>query len=67
MLNTTQGNSASEGADMEAVIRERQVLKLGGALAMMGGFGYFITLLLHGDLPDQTTEIALSHIADRPE
>jgi hypothetical protein len=27
----------------------------------------FITLLLHGDLPDQTTAIALEHIAGRPE
>lgn len=42
-------------------------MKVGGALAIVGGFGYFITLLLHGDLPDHTTEAALSHIAARPE
>lgn len=34
---------------------------------MLGGLGYFITLLLHGDLPDRTTEIALDHIAGREE
>lgn len=36
-----------------------QELEVGGVLAVVGGLGYFITLLLHGDLPDQTTEIAL--------
>lgn len=40
---------------------------LGALLAVMGGIGYFITLLLHGDLPDQTVEQALLHIAGRPE
>jgi hypothetical protein len=44
-----------------------QVAKLGAILAVLGGLGYFVTLLIHGDLPDQTTEIALSHIAGRPE
>ena len=46
---------------------DRQSLKFGGVLAVIGGLGYFVTLLLHGDLPDQTTEIALEHIAGRPE
>jgi hypothetical protein len=46
---------------------DRQTLKFGGALAVIGGLGYFATLLLHGDLPDQTTAIALEHIAGRPE
>lgn len=46
---------------------DRPALKFGGALAVIGGLGYFVTLLLHGDLPDQTTEIALEHIAGRPE
>jgi hypothetical protein len=50
-----------------AAQHEQQILKLGGMLALLGGLGYFITLLLHGDLPDQTTEIALTHIAGRPE
>ena len=68
MSDKTQGSLASQEAEkIEAVIRERQALKLGGVLAVVGGLGYFITLLLHGDLPDQTTEIALEHIADRPE
>ena len=44
-----------------------KLLKLGGVFAIIGGLGYFITLLFHGDLPDQTTEIALQHIASRPE
>jgi hypothetical protein len=51
----------------EAGGKNGQVLRLGGLLAVLGGLGYFITLLFHGDLPDQTTEIALSHIANRPE
>lgn len=51
----------------EAAVRGRQELRLGGVFAVLGGLGYFITLLFHGDLPDQTTEIALSHIAVRPE
>lgn len=51
----------------EAARTRRQVLRLGGVFAVLGGLGYFVTLLFHGDLPDQTTEIALSHIAGRPE
>lgn len=54
-------------APHEAVTLDRQALKLGGTLAVVGGLGYLVTLLLHGDLPDQTTEIALEHIAGRPE
>ena len=48
-------------------VHERYVLTLGGVFAVLGGLGYFVTLLFHGDLPDQTTEIALTHIAGRPE
>lgn len=58
---------ASQLTENEAVIRERLVLGLGGVLAVLGGLGYFITLLLHGNLPDETTRIALEHIAGRPE
>ena len=50
-----------------AAILDRQVLAFGGVLAVVGGLGYFVALLLHGDLPDQSTEIALEHIAGRPE
>lgn len=46
---------------------DRGHLKIGATLAVLGGFGYFTTLLLHGDLPDHTTELALQHIAARPE
>lgn len=42
-------------------------LKLGGCIAITGGIGYFLTLLFHGDLPDQTTVKALEYIAGRPE
>jgi hypothetical protein len=59
--------SANQIAANETATLDRQALKFGGALAVMGGLGYFVTLLLHGDLPDQTTEIALEHIAGRPE
>ncbi len=51
----------------EQVNRERLVLRLGGVLAVLGALGYLLSALWHGDLPDQTTEIALQHIADRPE
>lgn len=44
-----------------------RALKIGSILAVIGGLGYFASLLMHGDLPDQTTEIALQHIAERPE
>jgi hypothetical protein len=59
--------SVSRIAPNESATRDRQALKFGGALAVVGGLGYFIALLLHGDLPDQSTEIALEHIAGRPE
>lgn len=59
--------SVNPMAANETVTPDRQALKFGGALAVMGGLGYFVALLLHGDLPDQTTEIALEHIAGRPE
>lgn len=59
--------SVSQIAANDAVTMDRPALKFGGALAVIGALGYFVTLLLHGDLPDQTTEIALEHIAGRPE
>lgn len=51
----------------EILARDRVIMKLGGALAVIGGLGYFLALLLHGDLPDETTAAALEHIAGRPE
>lgn len=47
--------------------RDRAVLVAGAVLGIVGGLGYFVLLLVHGDLPDQTTMIALQHIASRPE
>lgn len=49
------------------VLRERQALRVGGVLAVAGGIGYVVLLLLHGDLPDETVAVALEHIAGRPE
>ena len=60
-------NSVDQMPANEAPRRDGQALKLGGTLAVVGGLGYFVTLLLHGDLPDETTEAALEHIAGRPE
>ncbi len=51
----------------EELIERRSFMKFGSVLAVVGGTGYFLTLLLHGDLPDETTETALLHIAGRPE
>lgn len=59
-------NGADFGYGGDA-LRQKPVLELGGMLAVLGGLGYFGLLLVHGDLPDQTTETALSHIAGRPE
>ena len=50
----------------EQVNRERLILRLGGGLAVLGALGYLVSALWHGDLPNQT-EIALEHIAGRPE
>lgn len=47
--------------------RDRAIAATAGGLAIVGGFGYFVLLLLHGDLPDHTTAAALEHIAGRPE
>lgn len=53
--------------DQKVQNRDRAMAATGGALAVVGGFGYFIILLLHGDLPDQSTAAALEHIAGRAE
>ncbi|MFW6202105.1 MAG: hypothetical protein ACOC8B_05975 [Gemmatimonadota bacterium] len=60
-------NAEVRSARGERGARERVGLRVGGALAIVGGLGYFVVLLLHGDLPDQTTATALEHIAGRPE
>src|SRR5690606_15380107 len=58
---------AGEMTEQRHPLAEPVARKAGAVLAVVGGLGYFVGLLLHGDLPDQTTEIALSHIASRPE
>ncbi len=59
----TSKNLRSEaGADGSGLI-----LKIGSCLAIAGGLGYSLSLLMHGDLPDQTTELALEHISATPE
>lgn len=63
-ISTRASDCPKCGAPVKQNSRE---LKLGAVLAVAGGLGYFVTLLFHGDLPDQTTEIALEHIAGRPE
>lgn len=51
----------------DPLMGDRWNLRIGGVLAIVGGLGYFVTLLVHGDLPDQTAAVALEHIAGRPE
>lgn len=41
-------------------------LRVGSACALVGTLGYVVAFLLHGDLPDQTTQSLLSFIAERP-
>lgn len=53
--------------ETDTTVQERLALKFGAVLAVVGGLGYFAVLLVHGDLPDQTTAVALEHIAGRPE
>src|SRR5690606_20469078 len=59
--------SHRQSTNQRSAACEPAVFRLGGTLAIVGGLGYFVTLLLHGDLPDETTEAALEHIAARPE
>jgi hypothetical protein len=44
-----------------------RILRLGAWLAILGAIGYLTGLLWHRDLPDETIEIALNHIAQRRE
>lgn len=53
--------------ETQTLDRNRAIAATGGGLAAVGGFGYFVLLLVHGDLPDQTTAAALEHIAGRAE
>jgi hypothetical protein len=46
--------------------REVSFLKIGSGCAVVGTAGYLVAFLLHGDLPDQTTESVLRFIAPRP-
>jgi hypothetical protein len=62
-----QSSSADRRDGRDAILRERQALRVGGALAAAGGLSYFVLLLLHGDLPDETVGVALEHIAGRAE
>lgn len=50
----------------EAEARRVAFLRGGAVCAVIGTLGYIVAFLLHGDLPDQTTESVLSFIANRP-
>lgn len=54
--------------DLQTTIEERRAtyLRIGAACALVGTLGYVVAFVLHGDLPDQTTESLLTFIADRP-
>jgi hypothetical protein len=53
---------------MLAELRAREVssLKIGAGCAVVGTAGYIVAFVLHGDLPDETTESVLQFIAPRP-
>lgn len=55
-------------SDLETTLRERRAtyLRAGAACALVGTLGYIVAFVLHGDLPDQTTQSLLTFIADRP-
>lgn len=46
--------------------RRNALLRIGAVCAIAGTIGYLVLFLLHGDLPDETPESALSWVADRP-
>ena len=55
------GDLAREVDDKRATF-----LRAGAICALVGTVGYVLAFVLHGDLPDQTTESLLSFIAGRP-
>jgi hypothetical protein len=64
---TSRSTQLQENGSAAAVRGPPQEMQIGGVLALVGGLGYFAVLIVHGDLPDATTELALEHIAARPE
>jgi hypothetical protein len=54
--------------DLQTTVREQRAtyLRVGGVSAIVGTLGYLVAFVLHGDLPDQTTESLLTFIAGRP-
>lgn len=46
--------------------RRSALFRIGAVCAIAGTIGYLALFLLHGDLPDETPESALSWVADRP-
>ena len=50
----------------EGQARRIAFLRVGAVCAIVGTIGYLVAFLLHGDLPDQTTESLLTFIAERP-
>jgi hypothetical protein len=46
--------------------RRHALLRIGAVCAIAGTLGYLALFVVHGDLPDETTESALSWVADRP-
>jgi hypothetical protein len=66
-MNSVRQAHPPFAGDAPEVSRDRHVMKAGGVLAVLGGLGYLAGTLWHGDMPDQTTEITLRHIAARPE
>ncbi|WP_046471442.1 hypothetical protein [Allosalinactinospora lopnorensis] len=50
----------------DALQRRATYLRVGAGCALVGTLGYLVAFLLHGDLPDETMESMLTHIAGRP-
>ncbi|TDD41553.1 hypothetical protein [Saccharopolyspora elongata] len=60
-------NLATEN-QLATEVRAREVtfLRFGAVCAVVGTVGYLVAFLLHGNLPDETTESLLTYIARRP-
>lgn len=57
---------SERGLVAEVRARREVFLRVGAVSAIVGTAGYLVAFLLHGDLPDQTTESLLTFIAQRP-
>jgi hypothetical protein len=62
-MTATAGTDPAQHGDEQ---RRKALVRIGSVSAIVGTIGYLALFLIHGDLPDQSTETALSWVAARP-